>query len=357
VTAITVLYDGWALARHPNSPAALHLLALLAYLPDEANPVIALPEARPDWLPSRAVSLVQPTGEGGWARLGWEQRTLPRLARQAGAHIIHLPGMHAPLLSPVPSAASPAEWLQDPEENVLPGRALGALGRGGLARRGVLFWPADLPDPPSPAPLVRLPPLVHPDFARPLPHSQAQLPDLPETYVLYHGPLRPTDQRRLLNAWSWAADAVGSLYPLVVLGAQPLARARLGALLGEFGLGDSVVVLPEILPQSAAAVYQGCRTLFHPAPVLPWGGAVRHALSCGKPVVVLDSPQADAQIGRAGFTLPASESRRLGAALITTIVEDEVLDTLSEAARQQAAGWVSPSIGPGLLAAYRKLVV
>ncbi len=352
---MTVLFDGWGLVRSPNNPAALHLLAVLAHLPEGIHPVIALPAAPPDWLPAKAEPRVQPTGASAWDRLGWEQRSLPRLARQAGAQLLHLFGLQAPLLSSAPCAASPAEWPGDLQDSLLAARARSALGRGGLARGGALFWPADLPDPHPGSRLVRLPPLVHPDFARSAPIPQSPRPDLPETYVLYHGPLQPTDLRRLLNAWSWAAEAVGSLYPLVVLGAQALSAARLQSLLGEFGLGDSVVILPELPPDSVAAVYHGCRSLFHPAPVLPWGGAVRHALSCGKPVVALDSPHADAQIGRAGITVPAGDSRRLGAALITTIVEDEVVDELSQAAQQQVTGWASEGIGQSLLAAYRQL--
>jgi hypothetical protein len=42
-----ILYDGWSLAYSPDSPAALHLLTLLAANPPEARPLVALPAPAP----------------------------------------------------------------------------------------------------------------------------------------------------------------------------------------------------------------------------------------------------------------------------------------------------------------------
>ena len=43
VEGLRVLYDGWSLAFAPNSPQALHLLALLAHLPPEVQPRVTVP--------------------------------------------------------------------------------------------------------------------------------------------------------------------------------------------------------------------------------------------------------------------------------------------------------------------------
>ena len=41
---INVLYDGWSISHHPDSPAALHLLTLLACCSSGVQPVVALPD-------------------------------------------------------------------------------------------------------------------------------------------------------------------------------------------------------------------------------------------------------------------------------------------------------------------------
>jgi glycosyltransferase involved in cell wall biosynthesis len=198
---------------------------------------------------------------------------------------------------------------------------------------------------------------VHPDFwkSSPRPPVDFGAIDLPETFVLYHGPFSPQDIRRLLKVWSWAASPISALFPLVVLGAVDEDRGRMDAHLGEYGLSGTALVLPPVNPSWIPEIFHRSHALLHPAPVAPWGGPVRHALACGKPVVAIETPHADAQVGPAAYLLPAGESRRLGAALITSVVEEEVAETLAQAGYQRARGWESQHFGERLLQAYHTL--
>jgi glycosyltransferase involved in cell wall biosynthesis len=203
---------------------------------------------------------------------------------------------------------------------------------------------------------------VHPLFSKAFPGNtgpQVELNSLteleiPETYVLYHGPQAERDLRRLFTAWSWAAGPVGDQYPLLLVGPG---SPHLAGLVEEFNLGDSVRSIPAVHLPALAALYRGCRALFHPAPLPAWGDPVRMALACGKPVVALESPRADALVGPAAYLAVAEPGERLlGSALISVIVEESLADRLSQAAQQRQAGWDSLAYSRALGEVYRLLV-
>jgi glycosyltransferase involved in cell wall biosynthesis len=180
--------------------------------------------------------------------------------------------------------------------------------------------------------------------------------DLPETYLLYHGPRDLPALRRLLNAWSWAADAVGEAFPLVLLGFDDTSRSRLEELLPDAFLEKTLRALPPVSFPWIAEIYRGCAVLFHPSPISPWGNPVRHALACERPVVAAENPLTDALAGPAAYLAPAGDSRTLGAAMVTLVVEEQVSNNLVQAARRRAGTWQSGSFSPALLAAYESII-
>ena len=374
---LRIIYDGWPLVRQPLGPAALHLLALLAYLPPEVQPVVALPASPPGWLKDTPTH-VHPTPDTDFAHLEWEQLRLPQLARALDASLLHLTTPAAPLFGPPISVISPGSFnelhrkrerpaLKDPKP--LNARLRESLARGGLSRARGIFWPSGLPSPDLPAPIFFLPQVVHPSFIpTPGPGGEVsdnnspsaggglQAVDLPETYVLYHGPTSAFWLERTLQAWSWAASSIGEYHPLLLLGLDDQGRGILVELEAKFNVSGSVRALPSLSPGDLPALYRGCSALFHPTPLSPWGGPVNSALVCGKPVVAAESTLADALVGPAAYLAPLDDARALGAALITVLVEEEVAEKLSLAALQQAAGWHSPAFGQELLAAYQEIL-
>jgi hypothetical protein len=368
---ITVLYDGWALVRQPNSPAALHLAALLAYRPPEVQAILALPGSPPAWLPQDVSVHLQPVPDTDFARLRWEQRTLPRLTRELGAGLLHLVSAGPALFGSVPTVISSIGDGTGREGPGEPGRTAGlaarlrhALAQGGMERVRAVLWPEDLPPPEQPARILRLPPLVPPSFwdfsGGSKPASLSGL-DLPETYILSHGPFPPRALRRLLDAWSWASGSIGDYYPLLILGLDEASRNMLAGWLVEYQLEDSVRSLPVLPPDGIAALYRGCSAILHPAPVSGWGEPLRMGLVSQKPVVALESPLADALVGPAAYLVPRGDTdlatgRLLGAALITVIVEESIAEQLSKAARLRAARWRDVGFAQRLLAAYQSVL-
>lgn len=370
---ITVLYDGWPLAYAPNSSGALHLIYLLESRPAEVRAVVGLPAPAALPLPPGVETELRPTPAQPGAALNWEQRLLPRLAQETGAALVHQCGGFPSLLGRTPVVMSPTQYAWPPGEPAWPGlvgRAQYALGYGGLSRLRALLWPQDYTAPEGgPGPetrVLRLPPGPPPGFlsapAAPSPGNSSHPLELPESFVLYHGPSRPEDLHRLLDAWSWTGGAVGDAFPLLLVGLDPSARRIFPGLAAEYEVGDTVRPLPDLPLSGLAWLYHHCTAVFHPTPLAPWGGPLRLALACGKPIVALNTPAADRLVGPAGYLAPqkrrhppgAEDGRLLGAALVTVLVEESVSEALSQAARRRAAGWQQrEDFSSALLEAYR----
>jgi glycosyltransferase involved in cell wall biosynthesis len=357
----TLVFDGAPLVWRPNSPAALHLLTLLDQRPRGARSLLALPGQPIFPLPDdiQNVQVNTPTGEYG--ALAWEQRLLPRLAHEQRADLLHVTGENAPLfrrvitvLSPTASdrSATPASRRNTSQRLRL------AFGQGGRARLKASFWPADLPLPEQSQRVVRLPPCVHPIFS-----EVALAPDLelPDEFILFHGPLDEGILQRLLSAWSWAAAAIGETTCLLILGADAPWKEQIEQLARKNGLSDSVRALPWLPVEGLAWLYQHCRAVFHPAAIGPWASAMRLALACGRPLVGWETPLADALVGPAAYLVAGEPedpalNRALGAALITVIVEESVTRNLEEAASRRSAAWGTQDFRAALDAAYRAIL-
>jgi glycosyltransferase involved in cell wall biosynthesis len=357
----TLVFDGAPLVWRPNSPAALHLLTLLDRRPKGARTLLALPGRPlfplPDDIQSMQVNT--PAGESG--ALAWEQRLLPRLAREQQADFLHLTGKNVPLFGQSMTVLSPTaparSTIPDSRRNM--GQRLRlAFGQGGRARLKAIFWPADLPLPEQNQRIVGLPPCVPPSFT-----EAALAPDLelPDEFILFHGMLDERTLQRLLSSWSWAAAAIGETTSLLILGADALQIKQIEQLARQNSLSDSVIVSPLLPVEGLAWLYQHCRAVFHPAAIGPWGSSMRLALACGRPLVGWETPLADALVGPAAYLVPgepedAALNRALGAALITVIVEESVAMKLEEAARQRSAAWGTQDFRARLDAAYQDLL-
>ena len=359
---IKVLYDGWSLHQAPNSPEALHLLGILGQRHPEVHPLVALTGELQSLLPKGITPHVEPVPDTRSARLAWEQRSLPRMARRLGADLLHLTTSHPPLLGKIPSVVSPADYPTATPPEGMTDRLRQALSSGGMARLRGLLWPSPLeavtPDRIT-APLYLIPPepLTYTSLIFDGVPPELQALNLPETYILYHGPGDRRSLRNLLEAWSWAAHSIGEYYPLLILGLDMPSRTHLHALLGELDLQDTTYILPPLEPALVPHLYQGCTAVFHPAPPSAWGMCAWLALRMEKPFVAAESALADALAGAGAYLLPGQDRRALGAALITVIVEEGVAESLSQAGKQRAAGWDLNNFSDALFAAYQAILV
>lgn len=362
-----VLYDGWSLIHQPNEPPTMHLLAVLANLSKEFEPIVALPGPAPDWLPEVEFLTIN-ISNTPWGRLRWEQHTLPHMVKETGAQLLHLFSQHSPLLNTSPTVISPTglNFNKDISTKISLNQGIvskfrESAGQGGLTLARAILWPSDLPEPTTSVPVKTLPPCVHPDFSFQSGQNGSKFNlieglGLPKTFILYHGPLDDRNLQRLLSAWSWAAGPIGAYYPLVILGKGAKIQEGLTRLLEQYDLENTVQALPFISPSVIPTIYNACTTLFHPAPVPPWGGPIRQSLACGKPVVAMESDFVEAMVGSGAYLVSGQDTRQLGAALITSVVEDSIAESLSQIARQQSHSWQSHSFAKELSKIYQNLV-
>ncbi len=345
----TVLFDGWPLVYAPNSPAALHLLAALeAHAQTGQAAGVGLPGDSFHPLPDKISQWRSAAPNTPSGRLAWEQRALPRLAKQAGVGRLHQIGGGLALLGGPPAIYSPADFPLPPgppPQRGFTARLGEALRQGGLARARTWLWPDDLPGPTgqAPASIRRVPPGVHPAFTAPPQPGALEALALPEAYALYHGPGDPASLRGLLDAWSWAAKAVGEDYPLLLVGLDASEQAGLAQLARGQPWAAALRARPSLSLDGLAALYQGCSVLFQPVESPAWGDPVRLALAAGKPVVGLETARMAALAGPAGYLIPtgdyAASRRLLGAALISVLLDDDLAAGLSAAALERAAAW------------------
>jgi hypothetical protein len=187
-------------------------------------------------------------------------------------------------------------------------------------------------------------------------HDRLQGLNLPNSYLLYHGPQDEYTIQRLLAVWSWVASSIGDLFPLVVLGLYNENREDFSERAQAHNLAQFMKVLPPVSPQMLSSIYQGCSGLIHLGECAVWGDPVRYALACGKPVVGDETRLTDALVGPAGFLHAEADARALGGSLLTIVVEQELAKDLYAKALKQAETWKSGEFRAELFPAYLKVL-
>lgn len=354
-----ILYDGWPLAYDPGSPAATHLCTLLGACPEQILPILALPAethiALPDGVEIEIRARKNTPGDG----LAWEQSDLPALAEAHGAAAIHSTRQIGALLGDTPWLVSPCESGRSVHNGGILSRLRAALASGGHARARGIFWPDDLASlaPKAPPEVFMLPAVFDPPgFSETLDDDSLRDMKLPETYVLYEGLANQRDLRRALDAWTWAAGPIGEYYPLLIYNLPAEARTQVESYRAEFELGETVRLLANISARQLGALYRRASVVFSPAPGPAWGNPLRRALAAGKPVVGIEERVTAALLGPAGYLIPPDDLRRLGAAVITVIVEEQVAESLSQAALQRASNWQKQAFANRLAQVYSRVL-
>jgi len=348
-----VLYDGWSLVHHTLGPESLHLLSILENLPENISPVLAVPQPVPDWQALARIE-ISPSAYTPWGQLRWEQLLLPSLAKDIDADLLHLATPAAPaftrqktVFSPAGYGAGVGNWgglvSPDTDAHHVLSRLRRSLGMGGLEQVTRILWPDDLPSPDFQKPISQLSPILPWDFLNPENNSMDVSGDLqlPEEFILYHGPGGKQRIDLLVQAWNWAAGAIGEYYPLLLIGLDDNDRQIITEMRARFDLGDTIQELPGVLPANLPQIYRQSRAVFHPIPASPWCGPTRLAMAAGKPLVSIEHQMTAAIVGSAAYLVRENDARALGAALVTVVVEEELAERLSAAALKVSRSWDS----------------
>lgn len=344
---VRVLLDGWPLIWDQNSPASIHIWELLKAGEQAGVEIrLALP-AFSDPLPSG--SIVRHVKLSGWGHLIWEQKILPELARQTGAHLLHSLTGSLPLSCPVPCVFSPAGALANRGAGLI-GDIQGSLGRGGYSRASALLWPSDLPDPDSPIPVVRLPAHAHPVFST----TEFRLHhELPDEYIFCPGPLDEAAQEKLAAAWSWVSSGVGEDWALVIDG---ISRQTADRIREQSKSTARVMGIQNVAVGTRTGLMQKAAVVLLVGKPVSWGDPLLQALACGRPVAAEESEWNALRAGPAAYLTPPGDARLLGAAALTLVVEESVAEGLAEAAKVRTQTMRSESFSDRLLQVYQEVL-
>jgi glycosyltransferase involved in cell wall biosynthesis len=144
--------------------------------------------------------------------------------------------------------------------------------------------------------------------------------------------------KRVLAAWSWVDASLGDSVRLRLLcptanWAEAARREAEG-----LGIGESVDCVGFDEEPDVAGIYGRARVLLHAGGVST-PQIFRWALASGVPLAAESSAAAAAVAGTAAYLVPASDTRALGAAVLTLLVEDSVAGALRERGLERARAY------------------
>jgi hypothetical protein len=337
--AIRIAVNGRALADSASPftrlSAAEHL-RVLAGSP-RLDPVLIVPRgvAAPAGL---SLPLNEIYASGG-ARSGavFDQWHFPREARRFAAQLGLYLHPSAPLTGSMPTASVYDDGEGGTAFGRLAERWTRALSLTSLRGAAAVLRMQDLPAEGLHLRWVAVPPVVSEDFhANPATDDRSIARDLqlPEAYVLAAG--EPEESLpSLLAAWTWVEGSMGDSYTLLVASAH----RRVAAVADRLGVAETVRAV-DIPDQAWPAVYRGASALLHGGGRRNAAG-LRWALASGVPVAATSTPITEAVLGPAGFLAPPGDTRGLGSACLTLLVEEKVADPLRERGLERAAAYRS----------------
>ena len=339
-----VAVDGSPLIEQPNSPSSLHLIEWLSALHSAGAQVTLLyPQGVLPPFPTEIGTLALARRDGAWSRLGFEQRDLPRAAGELQADLLLVGEGRAPLASPCPIVTI-SSMGGGPEARGLAESLAFAAGKAGSRGASAMLYPSDIG---YQSGRTGYPPFVARAF-------KEGAPEGPEPYFLCYGFDR-RDIPLILSAWTWVDGSLGDTYPLTFLGAGPMLTMEIESMAAELAIEASVRTQPEVSFSNLPQLYGGAAAYLGTAFAAD-GQALRWALAAGAPVVGLKTPDFESVLGAAAYLVPPGESRMLGAACLTVLVQERVSDPLREKGRQRADKFTDEGVGTVLMELLKEVV-
>ena len=352
--------------RYPGIGRALYTF-LVALSPDEASQVVILcdPERESSRLP---LSVLEASGlellrVPVRTRSLREQTTLPRMARQLRAELVHSPYPFTALGWPCPWVVTVHDTMPLDHPGILGSSLKRAVMRVWLhlavARARLVLTPsrASAEDvlrrwPSARSRLRVVPNAVDPRF---LPATRDEIGrarhrlglDLP--YLLCVAPQRPHKNiSRLLEAWSTlpAGD-----HALVLVGGRP-PDGSVGRVAPQGARRGRVVRVDEVPEDDLPAVYSGATAVVVPSLREGFGLPVLEAMACGTPVACSNSTALAEVAGDAAFLFDPQRVQGMAAALQRLIRDGELRSALHHRGLRQAARFPPRRLAERMWAAY-----
>jgi glycosyltransferase involved in cell wall biosynthesis len=380
--------NGWFYDQ-PHTGSGQYLRGLLDHLPalaPDIEPIVVIPNLQSSNSPITNYQLhslnLQPfdfaqgkSPVSNLQKIYFEQVLFPRACKHLRADLAHIPYWAPPLSSPVPFVVT----IHDLIPILLPEfrggfrvRLYNALVSAATSGAAHIITDSDSSSRDViqrlnvPADKVTTVHLAIGHEYKPIINSLADVAvrqkyNLPETYVLYLGGFQPhKNVRNLLAAWTWCDGALGEGYPLVIAGKLPEPGDRfyedLPGYAKQLNL-DYVRFVGPIAEEDKPAVYRGAACFVFPSRYEGFGLPLLEALACGVPVVTTAAASIPEVVGEAAYLVPdPDDTRALGAAIIAVVVNSDVVDRLTSAAREQVKKFSWQKTVEETVAVYRKVL-
>ncbi len=317
-------------------------------------PSFALQDSTLEW-PAQVQLHAVPLKPGNLGKVKFEQAIFPRVAKQLGADVAHVPYFGSSLVTHVPTVVT----IHDVIPLVLPEYRGGPLVRLYTSLVSAAAGQADLVLADSNASrqdiLARLhlaPEKVRTVYLAPAPHYEpaatwdqietvTQKYKLPETFALYMGGY---DVRKnvwtLLHAWTFVAAGLGDELKLVLAGnlpqqdtpffPDPLKIAR------KLGIEDYIVTPGWIDEADKPLLYSAARVFVYPSRYEGFGLPVLEAMACGTPVVTTNSASLPELTGADAFQVDPDDTRHMAAPIIALTLQEDTHNDMANRGYQQA---------------------
>jgi glycosyltransferase involved in cell wall biosynthesis len=350
----------------------------------EQDPTLEIILVIPEWmagdqevavLPGR-VSL-QPAAcrPGNLGKLLFEQITFPRISRQLGADLAHVPYFASPLSPTLPTLVT----IHDLIPIVMPeyrgsglvrlytslvasaaSRAHLVLTDSEASKRDIL---SHLKVRDNRVRVVHLAPAPH---YRPI-DDHAHLETirhkyaLPDSFVLW---LSGFDVRKnaqaLLHAYTWVRSALGDDYPLVMAGKLPANDTPFfpdpRCIAAELGVTEVIHFPGWVDEADKPGLYSAATVFVFPSRYEGFGLPILEAMACGTPVVTSNVASLPELAGAAAFQIQPDDSRQLGAAIIALCVQEDLHEEMRKKGLIQASQFTWEKTARQTLIAYQHVL-
>jgi hypothetical protein len=158
-----------------------------------------------------------------------------------------------------------------------------------------------------------------------------------------------------MAAWSWVAGALGEECTLVIVGGDEVVDERVDTLGVAEGVEQTIRWIERVSFAMLPALYRGAGVLMS-AGSPSTGQELRWALACGLPIAAIETPKTAAVVGGAAYLIHSLDTRALGAACLTVVVNADVADDLRRLGLSRAGAYHDPSAQQAWTEALRSIV-
>jgi glycosyltransferase involved in cell wall biosynthesis len=334
---------------------------------------LVCPVALPTDLPPGVEAVSARAGRGPIGKVIFEQRTFPAAAGHLGADIAHVPYWGAPLRSPVRLVVT----IHDVIPLSMPIYQGGAGGRlyFGLvtaSAKGVGhiitdsdFSKAEIVEKIGvPAEMVTAIPLAigpefHPKIGAERDAEVRRKYNLPDSYTLYLGSFDVRKNlRALIAAYTYVGPSAGEEFPLILAGKPPAewGTPRFPDLPAEIAarpeLGQYIRLIGPVDEADKPAVYRMARVFAFPSRYEGFGFGPLEAMAAGTPVVAADASSTPEVVGEAAYLVDPDDSRKMGGAIIATLIQDDLHESLRNLGLARASNFTWERTARQTLAVY-----